>query len=78
MSQVDLIQDRRSDDSWVVGDSRVPQPCSFIIHKRVLFVGKFSNSEKHSWAPRVIGDVLVSRSVRHLTSDVLASRPVRH
>ena len=34
--------------------TRVPQPCIFIIYKRVLFVGKCSNSEMHSWAPRDI------------------------
>ena len=34
--------------------TRVPQPCIFIIYKRVPFVGKFSNSEMHSWAPRYL------------------------
>ena len=35
----------------IVTQTRVPQLRVFIFHKHVPFVGKYSNSEKHSWAP---------------------------
>ena len=44
-------------------DTSVPQPCIFIIHKHVPFVGKFSNSEMHSWAPREISLFMVGANV---------------